>query len=226
MLTLSVLWLMIAVPVTADTGCSRAEQDRRQAIRKTTVFAKILVNGQLVATSPSAKLQWPAFTAHVPVSISLDVARRPERIQVQLWESGWVFNTLVSSLDVPLPGATIDESVASETVEPIDDWFTFSAVTPLPLSAVSFLPPAVSHVDGKTAPTRCDLVLCLCFVDVHLCLVIIQLWLLFVLWFGHRERFACGVVRMGVAWSWGFLPARPVAMSPVRFPRLVLLCSW
>jgi CC2D2A N-terminal C2 domain len=144
----------VAVPVTTDTGCSRAEQDRRRDIRKTTVFAQILVNGQVVATSPKAKLQWPNFTAHVPVSISVDVARRPERVQVQLWECGWVFNSLISSVDVPIPGSTVDESVASETVEPIDDWFTFSAVTPLPLSAVSFLPPAVSHVDGKTAPTR------------------------------------------------------------------------
>jgi hypothetical protein len=42
------------------------------------------------------------------------------------------------------------------------------------------------------------------------------------------ERFACGVVRMGIAWSWGYLPARPVAMSPVRgrmhlYPTLIMM---
>lgn len=112
--------------VTPDVGCTREEVARRAKIRSNTVFVKILVNDQVclriavfavgsacqsvlskqvLTSSPYARLQWPSFQAAVAADVSIDVTHRPNSIEVQVWEAGWIYNSIIARASVPIPGA-------------------------------------------------------------------------------------------------------------------------
>lgn len=64
-----------------------------------------LLSKQVLTSSPYARLQWPSFQAAVAADVSIDVTHRPNSIEVQVWEAGWIYNSIIARASVPIPGA-------------------------------------------------------------------------------------------------------------------------
>jgi hypothetical protein len=123
-------------------------------VRGTRYYARVVVNGHVVCTSPGAQLTFPAFTAPLQLAASIALHRRPRLVEFELWEVGWVVDTRVACVPVPIPLAFTAESVPVESVEPYADWVDFTATSAMGSGTAQFVLPPAAPLPHAITPSR------------------------------------------------------------------------
>ncbi|KAA0165551.1 hypothetical protein FNF31_01896 [Cafeteria roenbergensis] len=105
------------------------EQRRRAAVERTRLRARVLVNGQALLQTAPVPLGWPSFSAHFGASATARVFRRPKSVSVELWEAGFLYDTLVAGVLAPVPGVLGPAAVPVTSLPAVDAPFRFASVT-------------------------------------------------------------------------------------------------
>jgi hypothetical protein len=140
--------------VTADDSCQLEEQRRRKAVRSCAYYCRVLINGHVVCSSPVTRVALPSFSVPVHVHASVALHRRPGIVTFEVWQTGWLMNTRVACVPVPIPLAFTADSVPVESVEPFDDWLGFTSTTAMLPTAVQFTLPAPAAVTHSVVASR------------------------------------------------------------------------
>jgi hypothetical protein len=134
--------------LTPLSTCTALEQQRRKRLSGCRIRAQILVNGQVLLVSKPEALSWPDYKVEVNASITARVFRRPQRIEVVLWEVGTLFDTLVAGIIAPVPGLLAPPFLPATSVAPIDAPFRFASTLPMDHEA-TFVSQEEAHVTGR-----------------------------------------------------------------------------
>ena len=115
---------------TKDAACTAPERRRREAARRLQYFVKLTLNGQLVARTKACALAWPHFEVAFKQALTVQVARRPTSIQVEVWQTGSLVSSRVAGIMVPVPGAELMH-VSTNAIAPQRGMYEFCSETAL-----------------------------------------------------------------------------------------------
>ncbi len=139
--------------LTPDDLCPYVEQKRRRAVRSTSMYCRLVINGHVVMTSPKFKLEWPSFELPLRVSVSVSVHRRPSLVELELWQAGWVWDSRLAAAALPLPVANTSNAITVDAVQPFEGLVVFSSASPI--NVPTFHLPLASEASGTVTLARC-----------------------------------------------------------------------
>jgi hypothetical protein len=135
------------------------ERQRRSEIDGYQFFVALVVDGKRVMRSAAQPLQraFAEFGNSLDLRLRLHLVHRPRSLVVQIWRTGWrlpsccaclcmagmgdqsgagaggysIFDTLLASVAVPVPGSNMDDQVSAHAIAPTSGWYNFSSVAPM-----------------------------------------------------------------------------------------------
>ncbi|XP_027211413.2 coiled-coil and C2 domain-containing protein 2A [Penaeus vannamei] len=102
--------------VTEANLCADPEKRRRQAVNKTRVWIKILINNKLVTQTASATLG-NDFTLHIGQTYRMALSSWPRSITLEVVEGASLRQSIIASAYLPIPSKTSLRKEEFETVE-------------------------------------------------------------------------------------------------------------
>jgi len=108
-----------------------SEIKRRARIGNCRYYGRVVVNGYPVGKTRLAGLRWPEFELDFGSNMRIEVVRRPELVEFEIYKEGKLLegslvDTLVSSVPIALQGPTDTRTSASATA-PVFAMYSFSA---------------------------------------------------------------------------------------------------
>ncbi len=144
------LTLRADVVRTSDGESDPTESKRRRKIDRTKIWAKIVVNGQVICQSQKRSLVYPGFYSDFKHSTSIRLNKMPDSVRLELWCSGSLFGgTKISSmpLELPAPG---NAAFSLTSVAPIKFKYAFSDDKPMPPSIAARVNFDIMTAQGAT----------------------------------------------------------------------------